>query len=250
MWIHLYWGRKERAKQQALLHRAWSWLTQIHLISTVIWLWKWNKSHSSSHTRTDEQILYLRLRLLFGALLWTQLNLIWHWNSLACPHVFPSSLWRTGQQASEDWQLSQAGVYWPACWWLGLHTIADTKPLFSSSQTPQLRADAPCSQRLSMWTPYLRSLCVDKAKAHYQDSRTQVAFWSFGGYSNYPWAVDLCVLDFPFGSDVLRDSATVPDKTRGDCCTCLWWRPWCIWWPLFLCYFCLYRQCSRWPQVV
>lgn len=77
-----------------------------------------------------------------------RLILIWHSNSLACPHVFASLLYSGGQQASEDWQLSQAEVYWPACWWLGLHTITDTKPLFPAGQTPQLRVDTLCSQRL------------------------------------------------------------------------------------------------------
>lgn len=46
--------------------------------------------------------------------------------------------------AGEDWQLSQAEVYWPACWWLGLHTITDTEPLFPASRTPQLRVDTLC----------------------------------------------------------------------------------------------------------
>lgn len=47
-----------------------------------------------------------------------------------------SGLQSAGQQAGEDWQLSQAEVYWPACLWLSLHTITDTKPLFRSVRDP------------------------------------------------------------------------------------------------------------------
>lgn len=58
----------------------------------------------------------------------------------AWPHVFRSVLRSTGQRAGVDWQLSQAEVYWSAVWWLGLHTITNTTPLFpGQSDTPAAR---------------------------------------------------------------------------------------------------------------
>lgn len=144
------------------------------------------------------------------------LILIWHSNSLACPHVFLSLQWSAGQQASEDWQLSQAEVYWPACWWLGLLTITDTKPLFQASRTPQLRVDTLCSQPLSMWTPYLHSLCVKKAKAHYQDSWAQVAFWSFEDIA-ITSALQTCASTFhsiQISADIRPSPCTAQDKRR------------------------------------
>lgn len=168
-----------------------------------------------------------------------RLILIWHKNSLACLHVFLSVLRSVGQQASEDWQLSQAEVYWPACWWLGLRAITDTKPLFPASKTPQLRVDTLCSQRLSMWTLYLHSLCVKKAKAHYQDSRAQAAFWSFEDTA-ITSELQTWACTFPFYSNHAQTFShlAASHKTRGDCCTLLWWWLRCISWPLFLCCFC------------
>lgn len=113
--------------------------------------------------------------------------------------MFCSALQPTGERAGWDWQLSQAEVYWIACWWLGLHSISHTKAFVPG------HSDTPAASGLSVFTAslYVNSLLslimCEEGKCSLSGQSGTSSLLMLRGSSNYLSGKDLGLF-FPFFS--------------------------------------------------
>ena len=167
---------------------------------------------------------FLHLRQLFGALLWTQsaaqCNLALVWSGLsACVALSAVAHGPAGQRGLTA-QPSRSGL---ACLLMAgaPHHHRHWAFVLEQSDTPAASKRTALTAALHV-NSLLPLIMCEEGKSSLPGqlgTRSLLKFWRIEQLPPSCWPG--CVLDFPFCSDVLRDSTTVPEKTRGDCCTCL-----------------------------